>query len=368
MAEYYVKTTGSDSTGDGSEGNPWASPGYAASQISALDKVWWQIGDYLCDTNSANSANSYVNLSSGSFNSEWEGYAVTPGDGGRPRFLADDSSFTGNGIFRVGNAQVVIKNVIFEQANPAYGSGVGLTGSSASGIVRAFNCDFINFAGRGASFNNLALEATGCHAAGCGSGFRGGYLNLCSAVDCVIGFETDQLTSQNPRNLCIASGCDIGYSSINNSGLTAFMSIAQGCSGDGFYLASTGNSAFLRLDSCLSIGNGGYGYAINGSNVDPQYHTLNRCVDYLNTSGRKSGTFLEDITPVTLTADPFIDPDTGDFSLNNDTGGGAVLRAILAAMPGVDTDIYPFGTWAAPVGGTSGLSRIRQGNLIGRSF
>jgi hypothetical protein len=44
MATYYVATTGNDTTGDGSSGNPWATPGKgAASATSAGDIVYVKI-------------------------------------------------------------------------------------------------------------------------------------------------------------------------------------------------------------------------------------------------------------------------------------------------------------------------------------
>ena len=44
--DYYVATTGSDTTGDGSQGNPWATIGYAVSQASADDTINVAAGTY----------------------------------------------------------------------------------------------------------------------------------------------------------------------------------------------------------------------------------------------------------------------------------------------------------------------------------
>ena len=47
------------------------------------------------------------------------------------------------------------------------------------------------------------------------------------------------------------------------------------------------------------------------------------------TSGRLAGfSNVEEIDPITLTADPFVNAADGDFNINNTAGGGAVLRAV----------------------------------------
>lgn len=46
MAIYYISPTGHDDTGDGTQGNPWATPGYAISQCSSGDTVYASNGNY----------------------------------------------------------------------------------------------------------------------------------------------------------------------------------------------------------------------------------------------------------------------------------------------------------------------------------
>ena len=51
--------------------------------------------------------------------------------------------------------------------------------------------------------------------------------------------------------------------------------------------------------------------------------------------------FDDELDPITLTADPFVDAANGDFNLNADSGGGATLRANNFAI-NTDTSVYPF--------------------------
>jgi hypothetical protein len=71
-----------------------------------------------------------------------------------------------------------------------------------------------------------------------------------------------------------------------------------------------------------------------------------------NAIGGISGSRYKDIHELTirddivLTANPFVDPDNGDFRLNNVAGGGAVLRAAgFPIQPAYDWDnMRPFAT------------------------
>lgn len=45
-ADYYVSTTGNDTTGDGSSGNPWATIQFAINRVSAGDTIHIAVGNY----------------------------------------------------------------------------------------------------------------------------------------------------------------------------------------------------------------------------------------------------------------------------------------------------------------------------------
>ncbi len=59
----------------------------------------------------------------------------------------------------------------------------------------------------------------------------------------------------------------------------------------------------------------------------------------------------DDSDPIALTADPFTDAANGDFSLNSDAGGGAVLRAVSNTIG--STTSYPF-NWLTDGSGSGG--------------
>jgi hypothetical protein len=106
--------------------------------------------------------------------------------------------------------------------------------------------------------------------------------------------------------------------------MTATECVARGVNNDGFFLSTTSISVLV---DCIATdcGESGYDY-----HLATQAVYLLRCADYNNTQGRfstvKAGTLVDDIDEINLTADPFIDAANGDFSLNNNAGGGAMLR------------------------------------------
>ena len=73
---------------------------------------------------------------------------------------------------------------------------------------------------------------------------------------------------------------------------------------------------------CVSVGCSGYGYNTHTTYVGSVVY---RCAGYNNASGTYRSNFTP-LRPITITADPFIDALGGDFRLNDDPNGGAILK------------------------------------------
>jgi hypothetical protein len=96
------------------------------------------------------------------------------------------------------------------------------------------------------------------------------------------------------------------------------------------------------LTDCIVANCSGYAYALDHVNRSA---LLTRCADYNCTSGRTEavplGVMIDDIDPIRLTADPFVDVANYDFSLNNAPGGGAMCRNSAGIwLPGGTTKSY----------------------------
>lgn len=310
MAEYYVATTGDDSTGDGSEGNPWATPGFAAAQIAADDIVWVKDGTYTITTSTPGAAGPVV-LPAG-VRCKMEGYLTTAGDRGAIPVVSAGA---------VGSINIFKLDGTFNSTHLI--SHMEADGNSQSSVKGFLGTDY-----------DTTYK---CVSRNCTTGYDTCRSTACRAFDCTTGFA-------NPRNsdLCWASGCttgfnvtDNGVSAINciaSGGATGFDSIFQsrfvGCfaygqSGDGFSVSGSHSVDFVN---CLAVSCGGYGFNTRAGEI------LIGCAGFNNTSGNVNLTPLANYDFQTLTADPFVDAVNDDFNINNDAGGGAVLRGVEVTL------------------------------------
>lgn len=194
------------------------------------------------------------------------------------------------------------------------------------------------------------------------SGFRGASKNLnCHAIDCTTGFGLNDSFS------CEASGCTTGFSGaaaydcVAHSGTTGFMGLAVRClayrnttgfdgpsnvvnctaannTGVGFYVKYT-DEAF----NCLSVGNG-TGFDFDGSRRCGSFNMVvyNNTTDFGITLSAWSGTRHWNQLH-TLTADPFVDSAGDDYSLNDNPGGGGLLKQLGMSIPTQSNDRPDFG-------------------------
>ena len=250
-----------------------------------------------------------------------EGYNSARGDMGSPPV------FTASGIntftfCTVNGSGAMVSNVSFDGASLTSSRGFLTRGIGYK--LSAINCTNTAFA----MSTDVIYER--CYSSG-GSGvaFDGGF-----CIDCVctnnagIGFSG------------LASSIYIRCISYANTGATGwgFRSATLGCiyincvaygnAKDGFNVLTQNNFLFVN---CIAEGNTENGFEI----VNIQAALVN-CAGYNNTSGNTSlGTNVgvQNLGFVTGSATFFTNAGTGDFSLNNTAGGGAVARA--AGYPGI---------------------------------
>ena len=325
MTTYYVKTTGNDTTGDGTTGNPWASLGKAAGVVTTSgDVIAVEEGDYNMTTSTVNVAQGTVLASVGV---NIIGYKTTPGDMlGRPRMLPN---FGGVYIIRIrGSASVraYIANIevvtgtttgsyVFQSAG-LRDVAIGCVVTAAGGIAEGFGLfDFcLSCTATGLTDNwnycfNAIKHCRNCFA----KGGKWSYGNAATLDNCI---------SVNPSWYAVEVA-------IQPTAVTNFISYGSGLSA--FYEFTT--YAYLSLHNVVVIGSGAY-----GSESTIPLSVVSNFATKDNTSGRITPAALLEINPIILTADPFIDAANDDFRLNNTAGGGALLRGmgfsdIGAALP-----------------------------------
>lgn len=311
MATIYVATTGNDSTGTGSSGSPYATPGKAASVMSAGDTIDISAGIYTMTTTTTNVAGGCISDARTTGFNAWIGH-------GTVIFLAG-SGVTSCDLFHVNNGNYIyVENITFDGANWAN----GVTGFHIDGAYnKAKGCTIKNCT-YGFLINNGESECYLCTANTCNAGFRsdtGGRFHYCTSRNNYgKGFMGSPNYTMEYYNCISYSNADGGFN--GNYGIPGRVfknCIAYGNTGAGFGTVSYG----AILDGCIAYGNTGYGINTDGTAV-----CIN-CATGNNTSGGINSA-VKEINSITLTADPFNSASTGDFNLNSAAGGGALLTAV----------------------------------------
>lgn len=341
MADIYVATTGSDTTGTGAAGNPYASPGKAAGVKTTADDVWVKSGTYTLTTATANASGGPVSDAVGgtawAHVGGWRGYQTTIGDRGTPPVVSA-GAITGVTIFTLSG-----NNGEFDNLTADGNGGAGNSGFSVGGVICGVSrCTALNCPAVGVTFSSDRGHIFLCRAGACGTGFS--LTNTQTrAVGCVSHgnashgfFAGSEVSVTHTDCLAYANGGS-GFAATTGSP-QYFNCTSHGNASDGFGGALAYSSL---LANCLATSNGGYGF--NSADAGFGVNQIVNCAGRNNTSGNTSTAYATRNTGfVTLTVDPFVNAAGGNFALNATAGGGAACRAasILGVFPGGLTTGY----------------------------
>lgn len=102
----------------------------------------------------------------------------------------------------------------------------------------------------------------------------------------------------------------------------------------------SGGSAPIHFEDSIIYGNGGFGVNANLLYNPASISNKNNAWGS-NTSGDVHN-WTTGLNPITLTANPFTSPGTGDYSLDSTAGGGALLKAAgFSGMGNLNLDVGP---------------------------
>ena len=203
-----------------------------------------------------------------------------------------------------------------------------------------------------AAFMSSTALFVGCSFKNCTDGFVGFGVGYCQFSDCL--FDSNLNYGANPQHHGGFTNCI--FSNNGSHGLVCGSNrhhlvvdcISYGNGGDGFNLGGGYVDGIVQFKNNIASSNTGYGYNFPTVRMNP----IIASADYNNTAGRVTG-YYTDIDPITLTADPFTDAANGDFSLNSNAGGGAVLRSASNTID--NTTTYPF-NWLTDGSGGGGAT------------
>jgi parallel beta helix pectate lyase-like protein len=328
-----VGTAGS-TAGHGNLGGAMATLNAACPASASGNTIWIQTGTYTMTSTAVVPA---------SFSTWIIGYQTTHGDNGTAPTLTTSTNSTdilhltsGSTFFETN----VVRNINF--SNTASTRANGIVAFSSLGLIWIENCSFTGF-----------LNG---YISGSGSASAQQIVN-CQFTSCTTNgiFSESALTSTIQD--CFISGCGNGIES--TEGVIINRCIIVDCSATGVLISFAQN--YLQIIDCTIAGNGGSGismtaivgtlirnnivYGNTGHGIittgatTPQNKGLTEDYNALgsNTAGNYSG-LTGGAHDVLLTANPFTNSSSGDYSLNATPGGGAACKGV--GYPGT----FPGGT------------------------
>lgn len=304
-------------------GGALASPGVAvlAAEVKG-NVVWVRGGTYTIDNNDGPGIpNGILEFSNGAITVH--GYGTTRGDitlgsASRPIIEIGADYLT---ILNFSISASIIRDIIFDGNRATYGSP---TCVSTSNPTMFYNCHVKNF-------ETGLLNSNGS-------------IHFCLTENCeYVGCESKIATFSVSRNNTLAHGFTVygSHGAVSNcishgnySGFLCGPSSVTVNQCVSYNNTTNGINSFQAINfvatNCIIYGNGGYGISntYGASNVFDNAIAVN-CAFRNNTSGATLNIpTINNVNPITLTADPFVNAAAGNFALNAVAGGGALLRGL----------------------------------------
>lgn len=336
---FYVDgSVGNDANAGTSEGsgNAWATVQKAADTAVAGEIVYVKSSaDYAedvdFDTNTGTPGNRITFI----------GYTSTITDGGKATITGSNSrahciSLNGtadyvtmrNFIFTSPTSHCadvggITDGWIFNNCHFTKGSGTSpasaIDGSSTFRYVSLYRCLLKDFSGN-AIDSSIAVNLL-CDS--CVIKDNGG-------IGIATGTYRDQLTI---RRCVIAGNTGDGITLGAATYLHCFDSIFEGNGGDGIDIGG-GNHKNIVITGCIFANHSGTGdTGLKAGSLTGNSSILCDYNAFYNNTTHKSGSGTTGLNDITLSADPFVNAASDDWNINNDSGGGADLRAATLTMP-----------------------------------
>ncbi len=334
---YYVTPSGSDSTGTGTSGNPYATPGKACGVMAASDVLYVKAGTYTATSGTINVGGGYCDPPSGTSDAPTQiiGYNVSTGDlmgvYDYSNFPVIRNSASGNTTnMRTSNNWIYVYNLTSDSnGNGAY----GFYNAGSNCIYQ--NCQAVNCT----SFNGFYISGSSTRCIRCwshnnGDGFNAGgsvliFVDCWASSNTIVGFaNANYITCIRCISWGNTGATTDGFldSITNNSTYINCISVNNGRDGIRFSAAS----ASKVVVGCIFGNNGGYN--LNSTTAILSLVPFNFNAFYTSTSGDRNNVGIGP-NDVALSGSPFVSPTSGNFALNNTAGQGAACRA--AGYPGI---------------------------------
>lgn len=320
-------------------GGALASPGKSAGAMAAGNDLYIKAGTYTVTSATPNVAAGCLTIPAAASNNnacKVYGYQTTRGDGGTKPIIIADGVIT-TFVLITAPAMTHIENLELNGNSRTSSRGIACTAAVVENCTgRNFTNSFIV-----GTHTTLAIR---CYATTCSTQV---VFNACSVAFCVAAANT--VTAFAPTNGGSAAFC---YA-VNNTGASSDGFTVQGQAwlvgcvayGNGRHgFMGAANTNHETLINCIAYGHaGGYGFNSNTNPHDGMW--LYTCAGGSNSSGNVNTTNVpaaNTIGFIALSADPFTNAGSLDFSLNSTAGGGAAIRQLAypALFLGLSTNNY----------------------------
>jgi hypothetical protein len=262
-------------------------------------------------------------------NNPWAliGYGSIPNDWGTPPTITTATNSI-NLLSLPFGQNTAIANINFTTSAATKGNAISvsggntrITGVTITGFVIGINC------GSNANLILLNSTITGCSSNGI-SANSGSHFIYASTIS---GNASTGITA-NSADMALVDCLVVGGSSnglvISGAGQVQITNctIARN-TGAGISVNGVNFTGRFQMISSIIHGNGSFGLGASGTIASPSWTYYVRANAWgSNTSGNYASALGAGLGDKTLTADPFTDYTTGDFSLNSATGGGALCK------------------------------------------
>lgn len=354
--------TASSTGGNGKLGGALATPIPAATAMVSGNTVWIRSGTYTLTAPAALTGTVTV----GSF----IGYGSTHGDGGTaPTITTATNSVE---LFQLwGSSIVLFDNLTLTTtaATPSNGISTGNHGVVTAAVI--VGCTLSGFA-NGVCGNNDATHYT----------FSNLTLLRTEVKSCTTGVQNSSSGTlnvaasyihDNTSNGIVCSALGFAERTIfaSNGGAGLFVSLgsiypairsctfaANGASG----LSIVGD--YGLIENCIFYGNTGRGIS-NTSGSTYTFYVANNAFGANTVAAYSTPLILPVAGQVTLTANPFTDSASGDYSLNSTAGGGALCKAAGYGVASFSTSYLDIGAVQSQGSGGGGSSTASNYCFIG---
>jgi hypothetical protein len=289
------------------------------------------------------------------------GYQTTHGDLGTPPLITTATNSTI--LFDIGaHSGSILSFINLNLSNTAGTRSYGIFGGQNYAQVFAYKCMFDGFTDAiqgsgGITGYGITMSMWNCEVKNCtddGIDVSGG-LNVVQSYihnNTGEGLQNDStVAAWVVDSIIAANGGDGMKWTTQNQQINVQGCTIAGNGGDGIKIPGTNGTQWVLLRGVNNIFYGNTGYALNqtsstglaSSSAGPNY--LINCAFGSNTAGNLDSdatAATRNLSPVTLTADPFTASGSGDYSLNATAGGGAACRdaGVPGAFPGGLTTGY----------------------------